>query len=143
MPYPLKIGEKAPDFSLPSVNGKTYNLEDFNDFAVLAVFFTCNHCHFVTSSGEVTRQTAEKFADSGVIFVAVSSNSPNTYPEDSFRNMEEKVKRPKSPWIYLHDRTQNIAKIYGVSNMPHFFVFDWCRKLICSSDFPVICHRCS
>ncbi len=40
--------------------------------------------------------------------------------------MEEK----KYPWIYLSDRTQDIAKAYGALRTPHFFVFDKDRKLI-------------
>ena len=130
MAYTLKIGDKAPDFSLPATNGRTYSLEDFNDLVVIVIYFTCNHCPYVKGSEEITRRTAEKFADSGVVFVAINSNSANTYPEDSFEDMVKKMKRIKFPWVYLHDRTQEVARAYGALKTPHFFVFDRHRKLI-------------
>jgi peroxiredoxin len=129
-PYTLEIGDKAPDFKLPATDGKNYSLEDFEDAEVLVVFFTCNHCPYVKGSDQVTRETAEKFIDSGVRFVAINSNSANTYAEDSFENMVAKMKEFAYPWIYLHDKNQEVAKAYGALRTPHFFVFDQHRKLI-------------
>src|ERR1700722_322446 len=43
-PKTLAIGEKAPDFSLPGVDGKTYSLKDFASSKVLVVAFMCDHC---------------------------------------------------------------------------------------------------
>src|SRR5262245_17910421 len=40
----LAIGDAAPDFNLPGVDGKEYSLKDFADAQLLAVIFTCNHC---------------------------------------------------------------------------------------------------
>jgi peroxiredoxin len=61
MAFTLQIGDKALDFKLPATDGKTYQLVDFNDAKVLVIFFSCNHCPYVTGSDEVTRQTAELF----------------------------------------------------------------------------------
>ena len=63
MSFTLQIGERAPDFRLPSTDGKTYTLDDFEKDPVLVVFFTCNHCPYVTGSDESTRRTVEKFAE--------------------------------------------------------------------------------
>jgi len=129
-PFTLKIGEKAPDFTLPATDGKTYNLKDFDEAKVLVICFACNHCPYVKGSDDVTRNTAEKFFHDGVCFVVINSNSVNTYEEDSFENMVSKMKKFKYPWIYLHDKTQEVAKKYGALRTPHFFVFDRNRKLI-------------
>ena len=72
MAFTLELGAKAPDFTLPATDGKTYSLANFGDAKTLVVFFTCNHCPYVTGSDEVTRQTAEKFAAQGVRFVAIN-----------------------------------------------------------------------
>ena len=130
MAYTLQIGEKAPNFSLPATDGKTYSLNDFADYPILVVFFTCNHCPYVLGSDEVTRTTVDKYKDKGVFFVGINSNSPNTYVEDSFDNMVLRQKEHKFPWIYLWDETQDIAKKYGALKTPHFFVFDKMRNLI-------------
>lgn len=130
MAFTLQIGEKAPDFELPATDGKTYRLSDFDDAPVLVIFFTCNHCPYVIGSDEVTRQTAEQFIPLGVKFVGINSNSSNTYPEDSFEHMVERIQTHQFPWLYLRDKSQEVALAYGALRTPHFYLFDRDRKLV-------------
>jgi len=129
MSFTLDIGASAPPFSLPATDGKTYSLDDFND-KVLVVFFTCNHCPYVIGSDENTRAIADRFADQGVRFVAINSNSRNTYAEDSFDHMVERMAEHRFPWTYLYDESQEVALAYGALRTPHFYVFDENRKLV-------------
>lgn len=129
MAFTLQIGQKAPEFQLPATDGRTYQLSDFMS-DTLVLFFTCNHCPYVIGSDEITRSTALKFADKGVQFVAINSNSKNTYEEDSFPNMVKRMEEQKFPWTYLHDETQEVALKYGALRTPHFYVFDKNRRLI-------------
>ena len=129
MPFTLQIGEKAPDFELPATDGNTYRLSDFDD-ETLVVFFTCNHCPFVIGSDEVTRKTADRFIPRGVRFVGINSNSVNTYAEDGFDHMVERMEAHGFPWLYLHDESQEIAVAYGALRTPHFYVFDRDRRLV-------------
>lgn len=129
MAFTLDIGQTAPDFTLPATDGNTYSLSDFME-PFLVVFFTCNHCPYVIGSDEVTRRTAEKFAPKGVRFAGINSNSPNTYPEDDFPHMVERMQQFNFPWLYLHDATQETAMAYGALRTPHFYVFDQERKLV-------------
>jgi peroxiredoxin len=130
MAFTLQPGEKAPDFRLPSTEGKEYSLSDFDKYKYLVIFFTCNHCPYVIGSDEITRATVEKFNKKGVGFVGINSNSENTYPEDSFSGMVERMNRNNFPWIYLYDKPQEIAKAYGALRTPHFYVFNEDRKLV-------------
>ena len=130
MSFTLSLQDKAPDFTLAATDGKIYSLKDFNEARILVVFFTCNHCPYVLGSDEVTRQTADHFAESGVKFVAINSNSKNTYEEDSFEHMVERMQKNKFPWTYLYDASQKTALAYGALRTPHFFVFDENRQLI-------------
>ena len=130
MAYTLQIGNQAPDFQLKATDGKYYGLRDFSDARILVVFFTCNHCPYVLGSDEVIRKTANKFKPRGVSFVAINSNSPNTYAEDSYENMILRMNENQFPWIYLHDETQEVALAYGELKTPHFYVFDEVRKLV-------------
>lgn len=130
MAFTLQIGDKAPYFKLPATDGRTYSLDDFADAKYLVVFFTCNHCPYVLGSDEVTRQTALKYKDKGVVFVAINSNSANTYEEDSFENMVKRMEEKKFPWVYLHDESQEVALAYGALRTPHFYVFDEERRLV-------------
>ena len=129
MSFTLQIGERAPNFRLPATDGKTYALSDFASDPALVIFFTCNHCPYVTGSDEATRATAEKFSPVGVRFVAINSNSRNTYAEDDFPNMIARMRAHKFPWIYLHDETQEVARAYGALRTPHFYLFDRERRL--------------
>jgi peroxiredoxin len=130
MAFTLQPGQKAIDFKLPSTEGKEYRLSDFGEFKHLVIFFTCNHCPYVIGSDEVTRATAEKYSGKGVGFAGINSNSENTYIEDSYPNMVERMKKHKFPWIYLYDKTQELAKAYGALRTPHFYVFNEERKLV-------------
>ncbi len=130
MAYTLEINDSAPDFTLPATDGKTYSLNNFNGKKGLVVFFTCNHCPYVIGSDEETRKTVERFESQDLAFVAISSNSKNTYAEDSFEHMVARMKQHNFPWLYLHDESQKIATDYGALKTPHFFVFNEDRKLV-------------
>lgn len=130
MSFTLNIGSEALEFNLKATDGKKYKLSDFSDYKILVVFFTCNHCPYVIGSDEVTRATALKYADKGVKFVAINSNSPKTYPEDDFDHMVKRMENQKFPWVYLYDETQDVAFAYGALRTPHFYVFDEQRKLV-------------
>ena len=130
MAFTLEIGDIAPDFSLPATDGNIYSLKNFSDAKALVIFFTCNHCPYVTGSDEITRKTAEKFKPKGIEFVGINSNSVNTYKEDSFKNMILRMEKHNFPWVYLRDETQDVAREYGALRTPHFYVFDEDRKLI-------------
>ena len=129
MSFTLNIGEKAPDFDLISTSKQRVSLKNL-DSQILVIFFTCNHCPYVTGSDEVTRLTAKKFLDKGVEFVAINSNSENTYQEDSFENMILRMEEYNFPWVYLHDADQDVALRYGALKTPHFFIFNEQRELV-------------
>lgn len=130
MAFTLPLGAKAPHFQLPATDGKCYSLGDFAAARVLVIFFTCNHCPFVTGSNAVTRKTAEKFAEQGVVFVGINSNSVLVHAEDSFKEMIALMERECYPWTYLRDESQQVALAYGALRTPHFYVFDAERKLV-------------
>ena len=129
MSFTLQLGQKAPEFNLISTTNENISISSF-DSKFLVIFFTCNHCPYVTGSDEVTRQTANKFKDKDVIFIAINSNSANTYQEDSFENMILRMEEYEFPWVYLHDADQEIALKYGALKTPHFYVFNEQRELV-------------
>ncbi len=128
-PFTLLLGAQAPDFSLAATDGRRVSLADF-PAPILVVFFTCNHCPFVTGSDEVTRRTVDSFRPRGVDFLAINSNSVATYAEDSWEHMVRRMAEHKFPWTYAHDSTQSVALAYGALRTPHFFVFDTQRRLV-------------
>lgn len=130
MAFTLQIGDRIPEFNLPATDGKSYSPADFSESEFLVVFFTCNHCPFVTGSDEATRAAAEKYKDHGVAFIGINSNSENTYQADDFDHMIERMNTHRFPWVYARDKSQETAKAYGALRTPHFYIFDKERKLV-------------
>ncbi|MBF2735667.1 MAG: thioredoxin family protein [Betaproteobacteria bacterium AqS2] len=128
-PFTLPLGSPLPDFSLPATDGRDYGPADFAAAEALVVFFTCNHCPYVTGSDEATRASAERVAGRAA-FVAVNANSARTYAEDSFEHMVARMEEHRFPWTYLHDESQKTALAFGALRTPHFFVFDRERRLV-------------
>jgi len=127
----LNLNDPAPAFTLPATDGNTYSITDFNE-STLVVCFNCNHCPFVYNSDEGTRATVEKFTPQGVRFVMINANDAGSHPEDNFENMVKRMDEHRFPWVYLRDETQDIARAYGATKTPHFFVFNKDRKLVYS-----------
>ena len=123
------FGLDAVDFALPGVDGKTWTLADCAGEKGLLVMFICNHCPYVKAIRErIVRDTAELKA-LGVNSVAIMSNDPSLYEEDSFDNMARIAAEFEFPFPYLFDETQAVAKAYGAVCTPDFFGYNADLKL--------------
>jgi peroxiredoxin len=129
MAFTLQIGEKAPAFSLPGVDGKTWSLEDFSDAKLLVVVFSCNHCPYVVGSEDRMNAFYDDYQDKGVAMVAINSNETEGHPTDDFDHMVERAKAKGFEFPYLRDESQEVAKAYGALRTPHYYVFDADRTL--------------
>lgn len=129
MSFTLQIGEKAPNFSLPAIDGRTYSLESFQDSPILVIVFSCNHCPYVVGSEDRMIAFANDYQSRGVQLVAINSNAVTTYADDSFDHMVVRAREKGFPFPYLHDESQQTALDYGALRTPHFYAFDSERKL--------------
>ena len=129
MAFTLQIGDSAPQFSLPATDGQTYSLETFDDDPILVIAFTCNHCPYVINSEQRVLDFYADYHEKGVAYVAINSNSVNTYADDSFEHMKQRVEERGFQFPYLRDESQDVALVYGALRTPHFYVFDADRKL--------------
>ncbi len=117
-----QIGAVATDFNLRNVDGKMVKLADFKKAKGFIVVFTCNHCPFSQAYEQRIINLHNKFAARGYPVIAINPNDAKREPEDSYAKMQELAKAKKYPFVYLHDETQQIAKIYGATRTPHVFV---------------------
>jgi len=118
------FGLAAKDFSLPGVDGKTWTLKDCAGEKGLLVMFICNHCPYVKAIRQrIVRDTAELKA-MGVNSVAIMSNDPSQYEEDSFENMKKISDEFDFSFPYLLDETQQVAKAFGAVCTPDFFGYN-------------------
>ncbi len=83
----MAIGETAPDFTLPSADGKAYSLSQFKGKVVLLELFApwCPHCQ---GDAPLFNEVYEKYKDKGVQVLAVSASPYG-------RNYEEELKAEK------------------------------------------------
>jgi peroxiredoxin len=125
----LALGASAPDFRLPSTDGRSCALKDIAGAKGTVIVFICNHCPYVKAViGRLAADARTLMADS-VDFAAISSNDAASYPEDSFPKMREFAVAHDFPFPYLHDETQAVARAYGAVCTPDFFGFDRDLKL--------------
>jgi len=125
----LPLGTKSPDFSLPDTSGKKISLAQFADAPALLIVFMCNHCPYVKAIVDKIVRDARDLAAVGVGTVAIMSNDPTEYPEDSFANMQAVAARHGFGFPYVVDETQQVARVYGAVCTPDFFGFDRDLKL--------------
>eukprot|EP00249_Psilotum_nudum_P002740 c15867_g1_i1 orf=87-887(+) len=120
----VPLASRAPNFELPEpLTGKVWKLDDFESFPALLVMFICNHCPFVAHLKIDLVKLANEYLQNGVGFVAISSNSVKTHPQDGPEFMVEEAHKLQYPFPYLYDETQEVAKAYGAVCTPDFFLF--------------------
>jgi peroxiredoxin len=123
------FGWEAVDFNLPGVDGKNYNLASVKGENGLLIMFICNHCPYVKAVRDRIIRDVRELARYGVGAIAIMSNDPSDYQEDSFENMAKIAKEFDYPFPYVWDETQRVAKAYGAVCTPDFFGFNGDLKL--------------
>ncbi len=118
------FGQPAADFSLPGVDGKTWSLEMCRGENGLLVMFICNHCPYVKAVLQRLVRDTRDLQALGVNSVAIMSNDPSLYEEDSFENMQKVAETYQFPFPYLLDESQAVAKAYGAVCTPDFFGYN-------------------
>jgi peroxiredoxin len=118
------FGWKAVNFDLPGVDGKRYRLNDVRGENGLLVMFICNHCPYVKAVRERIVRDCKELDEHGINSIAVMSNDPTDYPEDSFENMIKVARQFDFPFPYVLDETQETAKAYGALCTPEFYGFN-------------------
>jgi peroxiredoxin len=123
-PTPYKIGDKATDFKLKSVDGKMYGMSDYKEAKGFIVVFTCNHCPFAVKYEDRINALAKKYKSKGYILLAINPNDPEAEPADSYELMKVRAKEKGFAFPYLFDEGQKIYPQYGATKTPHVFLLD-------------------
>ena len=123
------FGLDAIDFELPGVDGQVWSLQKCRGEKGLLVMFICNHCPYVKAIRERIVRDAHELKRLGVNCVAIMSNDPELYEEDSFENMKKVAEAYDFGFPYLLDETQQVARAYGAVCTPDFFGYNSNLKL--------------
>src|SRR3989338_1953963 len=120
----LQKESKAPDFSLPGIDGKTHSLKEFAERKALLIIFMCNHCPYVVPKIRKLVELDAKYGKRGLAVVGINANDTEKYPEDSFDEMKRFAKRWGVKFHYLFDESQSVPKKYGAVCTPDPFLFN-------------------
>jgi peroxiredoxin len=131
----LPLGTKAPDFSLPNVDGKTVSLRDLSGGKGLLVMFICNHCPFVKHLRSALAAFGQEYQAKGLKIVAISSNDVGSHPEDSPESMAAEAQAAGYTFPYLYDATQEVAQAYKAACTPDFYLFNSDLALVYRGQF--------
>lgn len=118
------FGWQAREFDLPGVDGRCHTLASTRGPKGALVMFICNHCPYVKAVLDRIVRDCSELVPHGIGSVAIMSNDPSDYPEDSFENMKRIARERGFGFPYLLDESQEVAKAYGAVCTPEFFGFN-------------------
>jgi peroxiredoxin len=128
----LNIGDKAPksDVKMKNVDGQDLSIASVAGPKGTLVIFSCNHCPFVKAWEGRIAEIGNTYRGKGVGVIAINSNDPSAYPEDSYDQMQKRAKDRGFEFPYVVDATSEVARAFGASHTPEAFLFDKDGKLV-------------
>ncbi|MEN9220743.1 MAG: thioredoxin family protein [Thermostichales cyanobacterium BF4_bins_65] len=121
--HPL-IGQYAPDFELPGVDGEVYHLRRLlPQYQAVVVVIMCNHCPYVQAAIDTLKNIQSDY-QGRVLLIGVNPNDDQRYPQDSFANMKLFAEERQLNFPYLRDPTQDVAKAFDAKVTPEVFLID-------------------
>ncbi|MBA2677712.1 MAG: peroxiredoxin [Ktedonobacteraceae bacterium] len=103
----VKVGDTAPDFTLPSQTGNTVSLRDLiSKKNVVLYFYPKDNTPGCTTEACSFRDSYEVFKDAGAEVIGISSDSAQSHQQFATKN--------RLPFVLLSDENGAIRKLYGV-----------------------------
>jgi peroxiredoxin Q/BCP len=103
----IGVGDKAPDFTLPSQSGEQVRLQDrIGQGVVVLYFYPKDETSGCTREACAFRDSHEVFTDAGAQVIGVSSDSVDKHAAFATHH--------KLPFTLLSDKSGKVRKEYGV-----------------------------
>ncbi|MBD2597348.1 peroxiredoxin [Nostoc spongiaeforme FACHB-130] len=104
----VKVGDIAPDFTLPAQNGTTVSLNDFRgQKAVVLYFYPKDDTPGCTAESCAFRDQYEVFKDAGAEVIGVSGDSSESH--------QKFAAKYNLPFVLLSDKGDQVRKQYGAT----------------------------
>ena len=126
----LPLGAPGPVFEgLLGTDNRRYGISGFAGSDVLILIFSSNRCPTAKAYGERMIALQRDYGARGVQLLAINSNDPHLYPDESFPRMVERAAEDGYTFPYLVDDGQRVAKAFGAACTFQIFVLDRARRL--------------
>ncbi len=104
---PLKVGDKAPDFALPSSNGGSVRLSQFIGTNIVIFFYPMDESPVCSKEAEAFRDKNNEFKELNAVVIGISSQNIESHKSFAARH--------NLPFILLSDNENKVRKLYAVS----------------------------
>lgn len=105
---PVKVGDTAPDFTLPAQDGSTISLRDFRgQQAVVLYFYPKDDTPGCTAESCAFRDQYEVFKTAGAEVIGVSGDSSESHQKFAAKH--------NLPFTLLSDKDNQVRKQYGAT----------------------------
>lgn len=102
----LKIGQKAPEFTLNDKDGKEISLKDFLGKKVVIYFYPKDNTPGCTKQACGFAENFKKFEDNSIVIIGINKDSEKTH--QNFANKYD------LPFILLSDKEKKVLMAYDV-----------------------------
>ena len=102
----LKVGDKAPDFTLQNQDENSVSLSDFKNKKVVLWFYPKASTPGWTIEGQGFRAEFQKFEEKNVQILGCSADPP--------AKQKKFAEKRGFPYLLLSDESRDMLKIYGV-----------------------------
>lgn len=103
----VKVGDKAPDFTLPDQSGAMVNLRDYVGSKIIVLYFyPKDFSRGCTAEACAFRDNYDVFVEAGAQVLGISSQSVDSHNRFALVN--------KLPFVLLSDESGQVRKLYGV-----------------------------
>lgn len=103
----LQVGDKAPNFTLPSATGEMVSLQDFiGKKAVVIYFYPKDDTPGCTIESCAFRDSYDVFREAGAEVIGISSDSVSSH--------QQFAKKYQLPFILLSDSQNQVRKLFDV-----------------------------
>jgi len=119
-PFGVEVGQAAPEFALPNLDGTTVRLADFRGQVVILDFWA-SWCAPCVTTAPVLEELCEHYQDGGVVLVGVTIDRR---VEDARQFLEDNGHTSMIALWGSLDTAREVKALYGVVEIPHVFVID-------------------
>jgi thioredoxin-related protein len=130
----LKLGEMIPasvaKIKMLNVTGERVSIADVKGPRGTLVIFSCNSCPWVKAWETRIAEVGNWAQMQGIGVIMINSNDPAKSPEDRYEVMQQRAKERGFAFPYVVDETSDIARAFGATHTPEFFLFDAAGKLV-------------